>query len=279
MCARTRRRGYFVCAHQEETAPRRLFKFGCHTSGPRHTNVLSQEKYFAGQSFIFRRVYCGAEVTRMAETINLKTIERRAWASYFDDGLWDIYLGLLLFAMFSELFLSAVGMSWGYIVPEPIGNLAVSQVVLLVLAFLVLFAGKRLVTVPRMGVVRFGPGRKARLWKIGIVFVITAIIGLLFAWEIVPSGLSVGIPLPLVAWIMVSVLGFGLAAYLLDFNRLYLYGALFAASLVSFVLLKQAGFPTVGLSVVVVSAAIMMAVGTVLLFRFLRKYPRPLEVQ
>jgi hypothetical protein len=215
----------------------------------------------------------------MAETINLKTIERRAWASYFDDGLWDIYLGLLLFAMFSELFLSAVGMSWGYIVPEPIGNLAVSQVVLSVLAFLVLFAGKRLVTVPRMGVVRFGPRRKARLWKIGIVFVITAIIGLLFAWEIVPSGLSVGIPLPLVAWIMVSVLGFGLAAYLLDFNRLYLYGALFAASLVSFVLLKQAGFPTVGLSVVVVSAAIMMAVGTVLLFRFLRKYPRPLEVQ
>ena len=74
-------------------------------------------------------------------------------------------------------------------------------------------------------------------------------------------------------------MGFGLAAYLLDFSRLYFYAALFAASPVSFVLLKQAGFPMVGLSVVAVSAAIMMAVGIVLLFRFLKKYPRPIEIQ
>jgi hypothetical protein len=215
----------------------------------------------------------------MKQAVNLKEIEKKAFTSSFQDGLWDIYLGLLLFAMFSELLLSAIGISWGYVVPEPMGNLSVSQVVLSVLAFLVLFAGKRLVSVPRMGVVRFGPMRKVRLWKIGIVFVITVIVGLLFAWEIVPSGLSVGIPLPLVAWIMVSVVGFGLAAYLLDLSRMYLYAVLFAASPVSFVLLKQAGSPMVGLSVVAVSAAIMIAVGTVLLFRFLRKYPRPLEVQ
>jgi hypothetical protein len=215
----------------------------------------------------------------MAQTVNLRQLEKRAYTSGFQDGLWDIFLGLLLFAMFSELFLSAIGISWGYVIPEPMGNLSVSQVVLSALALLVLFVGKRLVTVPRMGVVRFGPRRRARLWKIGVVFVITAIVGLLFAWEIVPSGLSVGMLLPLVAWIMVSVLGFGLAAHLLDFSRLYLYAALFAASPVSFVLLKQAGFPMVGLSVVAVSAAIMIAVGTVLLFRFLRKYPRPLEVQ
>jgi len=188
-------------------------------------------------------------------------------------------LGLLLFAVFSELLLSAIGTSWGYVVPEPMGNLSVSQVVLSVLAVLVLFAGKRLVTVPRMGVVRFGPRRKVRLWKIGIVFVITVIVGLLFAWEVVPSGLSVGIPLPLVAWIVVSVVGFCLAAYLFDLSRMYLYAALFAASPVSFVMLKQAGSPMVGLSVVAVSSGIMMAVGTLLLFRFLRKYPAPLEVK
>jgi hypothetical protein len=215
----------------------------------------------------------------MTQAMNLKELEKRAFTSSFQDGLLDIFLGLLLFAMFSELLLSAIGISWGYIVPEPTGNLSVSQVVLSVLALLVLFAGKRLVTAPRMGVVRFGPRRKARLWKIGMMLATTAVVGLLFAWEIVPSGLSVGIPLPLLAWIMVSVLGFGLAAYLLDLNRMYLYAALFATSPVSFVLLKQAGCTTVGLSVVAVSAAIMIAVGTVLLLRFLRKYPRPLEVQ
>jgi len=215
----------------------------------------------------------------MTETMNLKELEKRAYASSFQDGLWDIFLGLLLFAMFSELLLSAVGVSWGYIIPEPMGNLSVSQVVLSALAFLVLFVGKRLVTIPRMGVARFGLRRRARLWKIGVVFVATFIVGLALAWGIVPSGLSIGIPLPLVVWIMVSVLGFGLAAYLLDFSRLYLYAALFAASPVSFVLLKQVGFITVGLSVVAVSAAIMIAVGTVLLLRFLRKYPRPSEIQ
>jgi hypothetical protein len=215
----------------------------------------------------------------MTETMNLKELEKRAYTSSFQDGLWDIFLGLLLLAMFSELLFSAIGVSWGYIIPEPMGNLSVSQVVLSALALLVFFAGKRLVTIPRMGVARFGPRRRARLWKIGVVFAITLIVGLLFALEIVPFGLSVGIPLPLVAWIMVSVLGFGLAAYLLDFSRLFLYAALFAASPVSFVLLKQAGLPTVGLSVVAVSAAIMITVGIILLLRFLRKYPRPMEIQ
>ena len=212
----------------------------------------------------------------MTEAMDLKDLEKRAYASSFEDGLWDIFLGIVLFAMFSELLFSAIGVSWGYIIPEPTGNLSVSQVLLTALALLVFFAGKRLITLPRMGVARFGPRRKARLWRIGIVFVITAIVGLLFALEIVPS---MGLPLPLVAWIMVSGLGFGLAAYLLDFSRLYLYAALFAASPVSFVLLKRAGFPIAGLSVVAVSAAIMIAVGIVLLFRFSKKYPRPLEVQ
>jgi MFS family permease len=215
----------------------------------------------------------------MAETMNLKELEKRAYASSFQDGLWDIFLGVLLFAMFSELFFSSIGASWGYIIPEPMGNLSVSQVVLSALALLVLFAGKRLVTVPRMRVARFGPRRRARLWKIGAVFVATLILGLAFAWGIAPSELSIGMPLPLVAWIVVSVSGFGLAAYLLDFIRLYLYAALFAASPVSFVLLKQVGFLTVGLLVVAASSAIMIAAGIILLLCFLRKYPRPLEMQ
>ena len=35
----------------------------------------------------------------MQPEINLKELERRAWRSVFQDGLWDIYLGLLLMAM------------------------------------------------------------------------------------------------------------------------------------------------------------------------------------
>ena len=31
----------------------------------------------------------------MSEMIDLHHVERRAWRLYFQDGLWDIFLGLL----------------------------------------------------------------------------------------------------------------------------------------------------------------------------------------
>lgn len=34
----------------------------------------------------------------MSQNINLKELERKAWTSYFQDGLWDMYLGLQLLA-------------------------------------------------------------------------------------------------------------------------------------------------------------------------------------
>ena len=35
----------------------------------------------------------------MTEPLNLKEIEKKAWRSTFEDGLWDIYLGSLFFIM------------------------------------------------------------------------------------------------------------------------------------------------------------------------------------
>ena len=34
----------------------------------------------------------------MTQNINLKALEKKAWRSVFQDGLWDIFLGLLLMA-------------------------------------------------------------------------------------------------------------------------------------------------------------------------------------
>jgi hypothetical protein len=35
----------------------------------------------------------------MSEKTNLKEIEKKAWASYFEDGLWDIFMDLLMLGM------------------------------------------------------------------------------------------------------------------------------------------------------------------------------------
>ena len=35
----------------------------------------------------------------MTNHVDLKRLERKVWTSFFEDGLWDIYLGILLMAM------------------------------------------------------------------------------------------------------------------------------------------------------------------------------------
>jgi len=35
----------------------------------------------------------------MTDNLDLKELEKKAWRSTFQDGLWDIYFGLLIFGM------------------------------------------------------------------------------------------------------------------------------------------------------------------------------------
>ena len=54
----------------------------------------------------------------MSEKIDLKELERRAFRSTFQDGLWDIFLGLLLLNMGGGTLLGGSGMSplWAMVV-------------------------------------------------------------------------------------------------------------------------------------------------------------------
>jgi len=67
----------------------------------------------------------------MSEMIDLHHVERRAWRLYFQDGLWDIFLGLLFLGTGLR---ALTGNLWFY---------------LLVLAgVLALILGKRWITLP-----------------------------------------------------------------------------------------------------------------------------------
>ncbi len=101
----------------------------------------------------------------MADQFDLKSIERRAFRSTFEDGLWDMYLGLVVAAMAVFMYRPASGYS-------PLN--IILAVLVTILAYNLYRAGKRYITLPRMGQVRFGPIRKRR--KAVLAFVLGGLI-------------------------------------------------------------------------------------------------------
>jgi hypothetical protein len=210
----------------------------------------------------------------MSQNINLKALERKAWTSYFQDGLWDIYLGLLLLAMAVSALLSDVGFSesWGMTI----------LIGLEVLAMLVLWVGKKLITVPRMGRVKFGPKRKAKLSWVMVILFISVLVGagvFLVASAMRgnrPGWLNAAFFAP-AAWVVNAIVVFSLGAYFLDFSRLYLIGVMYALAVPLDIMFRQ--LTDIDLSFIAfgVPAMVILIVGLVMLARFLREYPLPTE--
>lgn len=189
----------------------------------------------------------------MSQNINLKEIERKSWTSYFQDGFYDIFMGLLMLGMGLNLLFDAN--DW--------------YIAVLWLGLLILIAGRRLITIPRVGRVKFGPERRIKQKKVIIVLVISLIVGL--AVSFIPlSGVE---PSKIVIAAVVgvwSILIFSLVAYFMDFRRLYAYGLLFAISMALMMALDDL-IPTI---LFLASGSIALLVGLVVLIRFIRKYPK-----
>ena len=201
------------------------------------------------------------KVTNMAETINLKEIERKAWRSYFEDGLWDLFFGALLLIGGVRSLINNV---WY------VGTL---YILLLLVSILILPIGKKLLTIPRLGLVKFGHARKIRQSKLIAVLAISVLAT--FALLMLPKS---GIALPpnmlispiMAGWIAVL---FGVLAYYLDFWRLFAYGLLFAISEILWGLFG--GY--IGAMAQAILGIAVLLIGLFVLARFLRKYPKPVK--
>jgi hypothetical protein len=206
----------------------------------------------------------------MAEPISLREAERKAFRTATDDGLWDILLGcfFLMFAA-APLLSERLGDFWSSAVFLPFWGL-VYWVILLI---------RKHVVAPRVGSVKFGSRRKSRLVKFQVVMLVVNLAALILGilallnMDSVPGqvyGAILGLFL---------LIGFSLAAYYLDYSRLYVYGLLVGlAPLVGEWLYIQGyaahhGFPVV----YGVSAGIMILTGLVVFIRLLRRYPLPGE--
>jgi uncharacterized membrane protein len=206
---------------------------------------------------------------------NLTDIEKKAYRSTFQDGIWDIFLGLILLILALLALLSNRGM--------PEGQQMTVLIVLQVVALAVFIGGKKCITVPRMGFVKFGPQRKAKIKKSRIVLLASVVAGMvvflvaLLAMRSSSAGPSRLMNFMPLAWVVNAIIVFSLLAYYLDCPRLYAYGVLFALPVPFDMAIKK--FAGVNLSPVTfaVPATFMLAIGAVLLVRFLRKYPRSSE--
>lgn len=187
----------------------------------------------------------------MSQMISLQDVERRAWTLYFQDGLWDIFFGLLflgggLRALTDNL--------WFYL--------------LVAAGVLVIILGKRWITLPRLGQIDYSPQRKARTNVVRLVafgaMIITAVIFVLAVGGADLSGIPVG-------WIFVLMVPgvFLLMAYMMDFQRLYGYAVLVA---IFMVITELYGDPAAAWAQIV-AGLVPLTIGIVLLVRFLRRYP------
>lgn len=207
----------------------------------------------------------------MSQKISLKEIERKVFTSTFQDGVWDIVLGLWLLTMgIAPLLEKVIPLSdwWIMILGLPV--------------MLVLWSGKKFITIPRMGLVKFGPNRKSLLSLIltilSVTLFLSLFLGVLFATNRIPSELATGISMPVIVWMVLFIVGFSAAAYFLNLNRLYAYGVLFAVTLPVRIILKQIpDLRGISLCAYFVSASIILLIGTTILIRFLRDHPIPTE--
>lgn len=207
----------------------------------------------------------------MTTNIDLKELERRAFKSTFQDGIWDIYLGLMLLPM----------VIWLLLVAHP-DDPSTAAVVLTFGFFAVpifLFrATKKYLIMPRLGLVQFGTARQRKRKKLGLAMALsvlgTAVIVLITARSLIPTFNN----LPDWAFIVglfgvKLVIVFSLIAYFLDYPRAYLYGWFYVLSIVNLFtqMGKGSGVPILP----VLFAGLMIAFGSILLIQFLRTHPLP----
>jgi hypothetical protein len=206
----------------------------------------------------------------MSQQISLREAERKVFRTAYDDGLWDVFLGsfLLLFAV-APLLSPILGDFWSSAVFLPYW----------VLVFLAIRLVRKHVVARRVGVVRFGQARKARLRRFTLVMLLLNAAALILGFIVAPNFARV--PGQMIAFAIGAMLliGFSIAAYFLNIGRFYVYGLLAGlAPLVGEWLWTHGyaadhGFPvTFG-----VTAAIMILAGLAVFVRLLRDNPVPTE--
>ena len=205
----------------------------------------------------------------MSDMVDLKEIERKAWRSTFDDGLWDLYLGSLLLLMGLNIFFDT------YI--ESNGARIAVYISLLIVSMTGLYVGKRFITMPRIGMAKFSPTRERARQKVKLVLFVSVALGLLLVGltaTVVSGGLGPHLEYLIPLGYAVNMLVvFGALAYFLQFERLYIIAVLMALPLPLDFLARDLMGLEIGFWLFVVPGLLIVLMGLVYFVRFIRAYP------
>lgn len=200
----------------------------------------------------------------MSAPTTLKEMERESYASKFEDGLWEISLGLLIVGVwfFSVLAASDEPHAWRRWLPL--------YAVCLVPIALFHHLAKRWITFPRIGRFKPGPARRRKICKalgcsVAAIAIQVALILFLREAEVGTRKVASLVIPPLLVF-----LPFAALAFWHDFMRGYFHALTMACAVILARTMDQ-GFPFL------IAGSLVTFVGGVMLLRFLRRYPLPGE--
>ena len=192
----------------------------------------------------------------MVSDIDLRRIRRKIYMSYFQDGLWDILLGLFL-------------VSWGVVMHADLTWLIGA---LFVALYSMTWSLKRWLTYPRMGYVKVAEARRQKAIMViagTVLFLLGMAVFLLVFSGNRPDWLSDYFIFLFGCMIAIVV---SLLAYWWSVHHWYGYAIL----IVMGVAFHQWLNAPLALSFIAPGAIVTLS-GLILSIRFLRKYPKPIE--
>jgi len=188
----------------------------------------------------------------MARDVDLKEIERKAYMSYFQDGLWDTLIGIFLLVWGIGILTDTAGLTGVYFLPT---------------MWIILSLKKRL-AYPRIGHVKMAQEKKTLSW-LAIAGVVTLLIAIV-AYVLTISGNTPNLLKDnfLFLFGVVNAIVVCVIAYWWKVNRWYAYAAIIVAGVASHQWLEISN----PFSFIIPGSVILLS-GLVVLIRFLRKYP------
>ena len=212
-----------------------------------------------------RHIYYGE--MKMTEKIDLKKVEKQTYRFTFTDGLTDMTYGSLL------IFIAIAPILREILYP--------SYIIFMILpAPLILILGKRFITIPRIGIVKFNQNRTKSRNKIGLLIaillpitVVMVVLTFLGVYNIKVGGYIVPVGAGLFVLILLSLI-----AYIMDYPHFYLYAISIGLGIPLAALLKPIfGEPLHYIISFGISGTLIFIYGLITLIKFIKKYPTPKE--
>ena len=159
---------------------------------------------------------------------DLKALERNAFKKFYDDGVFDVYVGAML-----------ITMGVAAVFADRMDSEAQSMLLILGLAVVItvpLLLWRRHLLRSRLGDFKPGPARRrkiaaTRLVLLGSVFLgLVAFVVATIAYQSDSSVDAIGLVVPLL-WLLNSMVVFGAMAYLLDVPRFYFHSLIIGSAM------------------------------------------------